>query len=87
MLYTMELDVCVGSDEELLAKLGDADTGAGHVRVQPTGTQPAAEIVTIKVTGEVPAIMAWMINEWGDDDDEAIMAFTDAAGTGRLYMA
>lgn len=82
--YKLIVDLVFETSANLAAALGVQDTGAGQVVIECGGSQ-WNETVQMEVVGEVPAILAYLINEW-QDVEEALKAIFDATQDGRLEL-
>ena len=82
MMRTLEIDLCIESDAELLTKLGKQATPAGDVTINSTG-HCVGGVVTCTVYGPVTAILAWLVREW-EDETEALETLINLAADGKL---
>ena len=83
MTYILKIDLTVGGDEHLATILDTMQ----DVKVTVEGEQQAGfEVGTFVVEGDAKAILAWLEDEW-QDDDSAMDEFIQAAREGRLTAA
>lgn len=80
MSYVLKIDLTVGGEEHL-AMILDATQ---DVKVTVEGERQAGlEVATFAIEGDGKAILAWLEDEW-QDDEAAMDEFVKAAREGRL---
>lgn len=87
MRYTVIVEMVFEEESALEAVIGTHHVreGLAEVEVASTGTQ-VGEVVSMAVTGELPHILEWMIEEW-QDAELAAQEFAEAITHGHLTDA
>lgn len=80
MSYIMSVDLTFEDDDDLESTLGEYMIAGDKIVVTSDGGRPW-EAITVKIAGELLAIIAWLSDLWADSE-EAILAVSEAIKNG-----
>lgn len=67
-MLQMKIDLTVESEDEAERMVGTRETAAGTATVDLLCGDGATGIIEVAIKGTAPAIIAWMVEEWQDED-------------------
>lgn len=84
-MLQMKIDLTVESESEAERMVGPHDTDAGSVTVDMLCGDGSTGIIEVAIKGTAPAIIAWMTEEW-QDDELAMDEFEEALEHGKITV-
>lgn len=82
-MLQLRIDLTVEDEAQAEAMVGTRSTEAGDVTVDLLHGDGATGIIEVAIKGTAPAIIAWMTDEW-QDEELAMDEFEEAVDHGKL---
>jgi len=84
-MLQLKIDLTVESESEAERMVGPHDTDAGLATVDLLHGDGATGIIEVAIKGTAPAIIAWMTEEW-QDEELVMFEFEQALEHGKITV-